>query len=339
MSETSSMQIVAFDLEIAKELPDDGGDWSRHMPLGISCAATLDSDGNLRLWHGSALQADFMRDGYPPQMSPVECRKLAQFLVEMQAEGYTVVTFNGLGFDFPVLAMECGDLISFENLRDLAIDHIDMGFSMLCEKGFMVGLDTAAKGMKLTGKTEGMHGALAPVMWKQGRKAQEQVLEYVAQDVQTTLEVFRAVEKRKALRWKSRSGRINLWGLASGRFTTVREALALPEPDTSWMDKPWQRSKFAGWTENGLPAQQPCQEEGHDKNEEEENVNASELAMQVLVWETKQREADALAEIVKVAVLKGGKTITVGNVRASYSGGRFDYQAVAEAKGIPHIGS
>lgn len=60
-------------------------------------------------------------------------------------------------------------------------------------------------------------------------------------------------------------------------------------------------------------------------------MNASELAMQVLVWETKQREADALAEIIKVAVLEGGKTVTVGNASASYSGGRrnYDYQDAA----------
>ncbi len=252
-------KIVAFDLEIAKELPD-GGDWLSVAPLGISCAATLDSDDDLQLWHGYVAH-----DGeYYAQMTPEQCCDLAQHLVEMQAQGYTVVTWNGLGFDFPVLAMECGDLISFDNLRDLALGHIDMGFSMLCEKGFMVGLDTAAKGMKLAGKTEGMKGALAPVMWKQGRKAQERVLEYVAQDVRTTLEVFQIVEKHKALRWTSKTGRINFWRLAPPRrFTTVKEALALPEPDTAWMTEPWSRSKFAGWTEDGLPGirQNPGEED------------------------------------------------------------------------------
>lgn len=240
--------VVAFDLEIAKDLPEGGGDWRDNAPLGITCAATLDSDGNLRLWHGSVLRADFMSDRYLPKMSREECRELAMFLVEMQAEGYTVVTWNGCGFDIPVLAMECGDLISHDNLCDLALAHIDMGFAMLCEKGFMVGLDTAAKGMRLAGKTEGMHGDLAPAMWRQGREAQDKVLEYVAQDVRTTLEVFEAISQRGFLEWISRSGRLNIWHPAEKRLHTVEEALATPEPETSWMSGGgWPRSKFVGW--------------------------------------------------------------------------------------------
>jgi len=241
------MKVAAFDLEISNELPDGGGDWQQHAPLGISCAATLDSDGNLRLWHGGVLQVDSMRDAYPPQMSPGECRELTQFLVEMQAEGYTVVTWNGLGFDLPVLAYECGDVISHDNLRDLALAHIDVGFSMFCEKGFMVGLDTAARGMGVAGKIEGMHGDLAPVMWKQGKAAQEKVLEYVAQDVRATLGVYEAVAESGYLRWISKSGRGCMWVPARKRITTVKEALAMPEPDTSWMSDPWPRSKFSGW--------------------------------------------------------------------------------------------
>ena len=35
---------LAFDIEIAQELPGGGGDWKAHRPLGITCAATLSGD-------------------------------------------------------------------------------------------------------------------------------------------------------------------------------------------------------------------------------------------------------------------------------------------------------
>jgi hypothetical protein len=30
-------------------------------------------------------------------------------------------------------------------------------------------------------------------------------------------------------------------------WLTVREALELPLPNTSWMDEPWPRERFTGW--------------------------------------------------------------------------------------------
>jgi hypothetical protein len=35
------MPLAAFDIEIAKEIPDDDCDWLRHGPIGISCAAFI----------------------------------------------------------------------------------------------------------------------------------------------------------------------------------------------------------------------------------------------------------------------------------------------------------
>jgi len=61
-------------------------------------------------------------------------------------------------------------------------------------------------------------------------------------------------------------------------------------------------------------------------------VNVSELAQKMLAWEKVRHELDALTQEIEAAVLEIGKTQTVGNVRATYSGGRrtFDYRAAAE---------
>lgn len=65
-------------------------------------------------------------------------------------------------------------------------------------------------------------------------------------------------------------------------------------------------------------------------------MNASELARKMLLWEELRVKLDAFAAEIEDAVLEIGKTQKVGNVSASYSGGRttYNYQlAVAEAVG------
>ena len=64
-------------------------------------------------------------------------------------------------------------------------------------------------------------------------------------------------------------------------------------------------------------------------------MDASQLATKMLEWEQHRRELDTLESEIKDAVLKMGKTQTVGNVRASYSKGRsaYDYEtAITEAE-------
>lgn len=234
---------VAFDIEITEPFPSEG-DWRTARPLGISCAATLDSLGELRHWHGPQGS-----DGrLASRMAPAGCQGLARELLRWHAKGIPIVTWNGLGFDFDILVEECGEFPERRLVVDLALHHVDIAFAMLCHKGFMVGLEAAAKGMGLRGKTPGMRAELAPIKWAQGRAEQEQVLRYVAQDVRTTADVYLAVLLRGRLDWISRSGRPNSWPLPGRRLPNVSRALRLPQPDTSWMSKPWPRSRFYGWT-------------------------------------------------------------------------------------------
>lgn len=242
------LRFVSFDIEITKEIPEGEKDWKKGRPLGISCAATLTSDGDLRLWYGALL--DPLSAGsreIEPSMGPSQCACLAAYLMRMQGGGYPILTFNGLGFDFDILAEECQDTVARSTVVDLALHHIDIAFAMFCDKGYMVGLDTASRGMGLAGKTEGMHGALVPAMWAQGREEQDKVLAYVAQDVKATADLYRALLNKGYLRWLSRKGRVNFWHCGYG-IPTVLESLKRPEPDTSWVDNPWKREKFFGWT-------------------------------------------------------------------------------------------
>lgn len=231
-----SRDYLAFDLEIARLIPEGRDDWKTFRPFGISCAAVMDRTGAPKLWHGHTLQ------GVPAErMSRDEVSVLVGYLDAEVRSGKTILTWNGAGFDFDVLAEESGML---ETCARLAAGHVDMMFHFFCLKGFALGLDKAAQGMSLPGKTKGMDGSKAPLYWQEGRF--QEVLEYVSQDVAATLQVCLAVEKSHSLRWVTSRGTSQILPFPTG-WLTVEDAIRLPLPDTSWMRSPWPRSRFTGW--------------------------------------------------------------------------------------------
>ena len=135
------------------------------------------------------------------RMTREEAAALVEYLEDHVARGYTLLTWNGVGFDLDVLAEESHMLGA---CRRLALGHVDMMLHVLCRLGYGVSLDAAARGMGIEGKPEGMSGELAPLLWADGKR--EEVLAYVAQDVRTTLDVATACEAGGALRWVARSG-------------------------------------------------------------------------------------------------------------------------------------
>jgi hypothetical protein len=232
---------LAFDIETAKVIPGEGFNWRPHRPMGISCAATLDSDSsNIQLWHGK------MADGAPAaKMSRDDALHLVEYLSRMAAAGFTILTWNGVGFDLDILAEESG---AIADCQECALANVDMMFHVVCALGYPVGLDKAAHGMGLPGKPAGMSGVQAPKLWAE--KRYDEVLAYVSGDVRTTMQVAQAAERLGRLEWITRKGTKGTMPLPSG-WLTVREALRLPVPDTSWMPNPLKRSNFAAW----LPAQ------------------------------------------------------------------------------------
>ena len=255
---------VAFDLEIAQELPDGCNDITPYRPLGITCAAAaVHTNGKEEVY---SFYPDIGDDGaYEPRMSVEKCRDMFDMLGLWQGGGYDIVTWNGLGFDFDVLAEEvqcrayadeslCDvvkDRMFAEAVAKMAMNSVDPAFVMLCAKGYMIGLNTAAKGLGVEGKTEGMHGDLAPIMWKQGREEQEKTIAYVMQDAVATSNVYRAMVELGGVRWISRSGRLNKW-YHSSRDYSVGIGLKIPEPDTSWMSEPRTRKSVYDWTQKYL---------------------------------------------------------------------------------------
>jgi RNase H-like protein len=228
---------LAFDIETVKVQPANDYDWKSYRPLGISCAATfLSGEDDPLLWHGGA------NDKRPTKrMNRPQVQGLVGYLEKQVVYGYTVVTWNGLGFDFDILAEESGML---EKCRNLAIDHVDMMFHALRQLGHGISLDSAAKGMGLAGKSENLSGISTPQLWAKGRR--KEVLEYVAHDAEITLELAEISESHGLLRWVTRGGRGRKLPLPKG-WLPVRLAEKLPITGTSWMWPQWSRARFTAW--------------------------------------------------------------------------------------------
>ncbi len=170
---------AAFDIETAKVLPASADDLKSHRPLGISCAA---------LWCTDQDEPELFYSQTPdaspaPRMSRQDVSALVTELEQKVDEGYTIVTHNGVGFDFDILAEESDQ---FAPCRRLALGHVDMMYHFFCGKGFPIALDKAAEALNLDKKSD-VEGSKAPKLWQEGDY--ERVLEYVAQDCRLTLDV------------------------------------------------------------------------------------------------------------------------------------------------------
>jgi hypothetical protein len=229
-----SRTYLALDIETAKAVPT-GCDWRQARPLGIACAATLLDGATPLLWYGGTGNRPAAR------MRRDDAEELTRYLAKCMLRGYTIITWNGVGFDFEVLAEESGRI---QTCRRLAATHVDMMFHALCQLGHGIGLDAAAKGMDLPGKYRGLSGSQIPALWQHGKR--RMVLDYLVHEVQMTLNVAKVCEKCAYLRWITGSGRRREMQLPRG-WLSVKSANRLPERATPWMFSEWSRRRFTAW--------------------------------------------------------------------------------------------
>lgn len=235
--------IVAFDIETASPADDE----HQNYHLGVTCAA-LAGINERGAFFSDAVHSKWMNmDGRYTEMCPDECWGFAQRLAKAMSLGYTVVSWNGLGFDWRVLAEMAGPR-HYAGIAKLALVHTDPAFYMLCKLGYMAGLNAVAHGMGIDGKMEGMDGLQAIAEWRHGD--QQGVLDYVTQDARATLDVYLAILNAGEIRWITKKGKEKALALPGKYVPTAEQCLEYPVPRLGWM-KPWPREDFCGWILGG----------------------------------------------------------------------------------------
>ncbi|MFV1966072.1 MAG: ribonuclease H-like domain-containing protein [Pirellulaceae bacterium] len=232
-----SRKYLAFDIETAKDIPGVDFNWKPHRPLGITCIASQSTEcDEPRVWLSRT------DSGTPaPQMAQADVAAFVRYLSSTVTNDFVPLSWNGLSFDFDVVAEESGLV---EECRTLARNHVDMMFHVVCEKGFPVALKNAASGLGVQGKLAGVEGIDAPSLWASGQY--DVVTDYVRQDVRTTLAVALKSESQRSFAWTTRRGTVSSMPLSRG-WLIVETAARLPLPDTSWMPDPPSRRDFMSW--------------------------------------------------------------------------------------------
>lgn len=242
------MPFLAFDMEIAQPAPD--GDLLAGRP-GISCAAFVREGDAQPVVLFDPADAPQWYDPATHAMNRAGATQVLDTLSAAVGRGDTIVTWNGAGFDFRLLADETG---RHADCAHLARASVDMMFQVLCDRGHPLALGTALKGMAIPpkvhsvtltgGRTVEIDGAAAPRLWQQGEY--RAVMAYCGGDVMGTLALAVECQRRQRLSWTSQRGRPSHMSLSS-RWLTVEECLSLPQPDTSWMTNPIRREDVLQW--------------------------------------------------------------------------------------------
>lgn len=250
-------KLASLDIEISDELSTPG---EPGFPPHISCAAiALSDDPDNVIFFSSAPDTEHMIDE--------EVWKLVHAMSAMVNDGYTFLTWNGVAFDFPVIAENLRGLkgaysalqdgfpcTSIDTVQKIAwANHIDMMLLVTFQTGYRLSLDAALAGAGLAGKLHNvtlnngtpitdMGGAKAPELWRAGeRKA---VLEYLKQDVLQPLELAKWIEGHGEIRWTSKKGK-PMYQCVPQLFTVAEAYRCLPEPgDLSWMSAPILREDY-----------------------------------------------------------------------------------------------
>lgn len=229
------MDVLSFDIEISDEFElAPGEDLDDHGPFHISVASTVVHQGEQRLWYcedaGGQPSSSITRE---------KAEQLLDYLEERQKAGAMVCAWNGLGFDLRWIGHAAGDQ---EKAGRIALAGYDPMFQFFSQRGFPVGLAKVAEGMGIK-QAKLMDGADAPRRWREGRF--QEVMDYVLGDSQITNQVVLAIRDAREVRWVTARGTTAREPMP--RLLTVSEALLLPDPDQSWMDRPLPRSKFYRW--------------------------------------------------------------------------------------------
>ena len=252
------MNVVGFDIE-TELIPDD---WDRKTPLDITCAAVyarIETESGLaiaqRIWFaGMSNSPSFdsinaqidaierVEVEVTSKMTEAEIDRMFTELSEYVSGEYlrnqsmkrvgnpsVLITWNGVGFDFPVIAAALPD--RKQEIVNLCAKSLDPCFQFIRQFGFPISLKAVAGDMLGEEKFEGMTGEDATLWPLDAGK----ILRYCLKDAELTTDVVETIRAEGQVRWTTKAGKQTGKSIPKNRWLTVNGAMKLKEPDRSWM--------------------------------------------------------------------------------------------------------
>lgn len=220
--------------------------------VGVLGAIVLSDTHERVVYHGT-------KDPRTGLLKPLETHtiyEMANMIRRRTEEGIYTVTWNGLVEIFEPLAKIAPDDRTRRMWEEIALEHIDIAFGMFCARGFTTNLGGVLEGMNIPDRIQALDAFTASQNWNQSYEVQATIFRILYERALTLSELYKRTTKSQRLAWLSSTKSAAWWKPdlviakdGSVRLLTVRESLQLPEPDVSWMQRKFHRTRmdFCAW--------------------------------------------------------------------------------------------
>tara|TARA_B110000967_G_C18656531_1_gene446024 strand:+ start:96 stop:734 length:639 start_codon:yes stop_codon:yes gene_type:complete len=160
----------------------------------------------------------------------------------------TLVTWNGLAFDFKFLADRVDDPLTRGRLAWLAMNrHMDLMLDFLADHGYPTSMQSVATPLGLSKTWTGEEAAKSTDY--------AAVLAYCVDDVKVLKQIYEKGSDAKWLARLTKMGKMAMWILPNTGFRPAKECLAAARacpPDQSWMTTPIDIFGTAAWATDSV---------------------------------------------------------------------------------------
>lgn len=212
-----------IDIETVNEIPDTWN--SNPTPLPIACIGVKIDDRPVLVYHNT------VKDG--AAMTDEQVVHVIDKLIEYDSLNCKIVSFNGSGFDIKLLAQYVKkDKNEYMKVRKMNLNHIDLMFLVVCNRGHPVALAKITDAMGIGKKSLEGGGLESVKLWAAGKY--EDVYNYNTKDVELLYDLFREVNKTQNIQFVSKAGNRIKFPV---EVLTVKDAYNLPPLEKALMSR------------------------------------------------------------------------------------------------------
>lgn len=212
-----------IDIETVNEIPDT---WNANpSALPIACIGVKIDDKSVLIYNNTEKNGEAMTQN--------QVEHVIDKLLEYDSLNCKIVSFNGSGFDIKLLAQYMkSDKNKYMKVRKMNLNHIDLMFLVVCNRGHPAGLSKITEAMGVGKKSLEGGGLESVKLWAAGKY--EDVYNYNTKDVELLYDLFKEVNKTKTIQFMSKAGNRIKFPV---EVLTVSDAYNLPPLERELMSR------------------------------------------------------------------------------------------------------